>query len=163
MRAYGRVGAFFPALALATQAVVAQVPLAFSDAVKPVSSMDSQLRAALQAKAGSYPLVGYAFFGRDSVLLVFEDSAMTGAALNAHTWMFGPAVTAAEADSCPPEKVLGRKIARVLFRFLDRPAAMQQIVVAVHGTNGKDRWTVEDMYYYREQLEGRWAGDLIPK
>lgn len=78
-------------------------------------------------------------------------------------WMFGPAVTAAEADSCPPEKVLGRKIARVLFRFLDRPAAMQQIVVAVHGTNGKDRWTVEDMYYYREQLEGRWAGDLIPK
>ena len=87
---------------------------------------------------------------------------MTGAALQAHTWMFGPAVTAAEADSCPPEKVLGRKIARVLFRALNRPAAIQQIVVAVHGAIGKDRWTGESMYYYREQLEGRWAGDPNP-
>ena len=74
--------------------------------------------------------------------------------------MFGPPVTDAEADGCPPEKVLGRKIARVLWRGLGRPSELKYIMVTVRGTTGVDRWTTNTMYFHRSQLEDVWAGDL---
>src|SRR5439155_16778546 len=95
----------------------------------------------------------------DSALLVFDDSTLTADNLHAERWMFGPPVTAAEADSCPPEKVLGRKIARVFWRASGRPKQMQKVIVAVKGTTGIDRWTAESMYFYRSQLANVWAGD----
>ena len=122
-------------------------------------SIEPALRAQLQSKAGHYPLRNVTTFSQDSVLLVFDDSTLTAASLKAGTWMFGPPVTAAEADSCRPEKVLGRKIARVFWRGVGKPSSLQQIVVRVRGTVGIDRWTSTDLYYYRAQLEGPWAGD----
>ncbi|HEY5218949.1 MAG TPA: hypothetical protein VIJ16_04020 [Gemmatimonadaceae bacterium] len=123
--------------------------------------MALMLRRGIQTTADHYPLVGYTFFGSDSATLVFEDSSMTTAALSARTWMFGPSVTKAEADGCPPEKVLGRKIARVLFRELGRPTSLKQVSVVVRGAVGLARWSYEHMYYYPDQLSGRWAGDSI--
>ena len=129
--------------------------------IRPASTMDATLRVPVQEKAGRYPLGGFAFFGRDSIILVFVDSNYTGASRLAGTWMFGPAVTPVEADGCPPEKVIGRQIARVLFRALGRPGALKTVIVAVHGTRGLDRWSVSKMYFYPEQLTGKWAGDPI--
>ncbi|MEA3245580.1 MAG: hypothetical protein U9Q74_05435 [Gemmatimonadota bacterium] len=143
-------------------AQAANAPLAFSRAVKPASAMAPPLRTAVTARAGRYPFDGYALFGTDSVLLVFTDSSYTAAGERAGTWMFGPPVTAAEADGCPPPKVLGRQIARALFRAMGRPPGLQQVVVSVHGTAGGDRWSVVDMYFYPEQLSGKWAGDSVP-
>src|SRR5690242_18346972 len=82
---------------IAVASAKAQLPLPFSDA-RPASEMDSSLRASLQAKAGRYPLVGFRFYGADSALLVFEDSALIATTVRAHKWMFGPPVTTAEAD-----------------------------------------------------------------
>jgi hypothetical protein len=113
----------------------------------------------LQARAGHYPLVELKIFLHDSAVLVFEDSSYTGKAVAEGKWMFGPPVTAAEADSCPPEKVLGRQIARVLWRRGGKEADLQTVIVRVHGSAGLDRWSHTDMYYYPPQLEGRWAGD----
>ena len=118
-----------------------------------------QLTAQLQAKAGRYPLRQVKIFARDSALLVFEDSAYTSAAAHNGTWMFGPKVTPEEADRCPAERVLGRKIARVFWRGVGKDLGVQQVVVRVHGSTSLDRWSFSDMYYYRDQLEGRWAGD----
>lgn len=145
-----------------TEAAHAQAPLMFSKVVRPASAMDAKLRAAAQGRAGKYLLEGFAFFGRDSIMLVFGDSAYTAAGHKAGTWMFGPPVTDAEADGCPPEKVLARKVARALFRAMGRPAALQQVVVSVHGAVGLDRWSGVDMYFHPEQLSGKWAGDPIP-
>lgn len=140
----------------------AQTPLMFSELVRPATAMDAKLRAAVHAQAGKYALEGVGIFGRDSIVLVFADSAYTDAGHTAGTWMFGPRVTDAEADGCPPEKVLGRKIARALFRAMGRPAELRQIAVSVHGTVGADRWSGVDMYYYPGQLSGKWSGDRIP-
>jgi len=79
--------------------------------------------------------------------------------MQANRWMFGPPTTAAEADSCPPEKVLGRKLARLLWRGLNKPRELHYIIVAVHGTKDRDRFTVYTMYYQRGQLEAPWVGD----
>ena len=117
------------------------------------------LRAALQARAGHYPLVEIILFPHDSALLVFEDSSYTGKAVVGRTWMFGPPVTEAEADRCPPEKVLGRQIARVFWRLGGKEADLKAVVVRVRGVSGLDRYSHTDMYYYPSQLEGRWAGD----
>ena len=122
-------------------------------------NVSAALRAALQARAGHYPLVEITLFPHDSALLVFEDSSYTGKAVAARTWMFGPPVTEAEADSCPPEKVLGRQIARLLWRRGGKEADLKTVVVRVRGVSGLDRYSHTDMYYYPSQLEGRWAGD----
>jgi hypothetical protein len=136
----------------------AQVPLEHGP-LTPPAAIGAALRDSLQAKAGRYPFVGFLMFGRDSALLVFEDSAYHADAVREGKWMFGPPVTAAEADSCPPEKVLGRKIARVLWRGLDRPTSLQNVMIAVRGSQGIDKWSSTRMYFYPSQLTGRWAGD----
>ena len=122
-------------------------------------NVPAALRAALQERAGHYPLVEIILFPNDSALLVFEDSSYTGKAVATRTWMFGPPVTEAEADSCPPEKVLGRQIARVLWRRGGKEADLKTVIVRVRGVSGLDRYSHTDMYYYPSQLEGRWAGD----
>ena len=43
-------------------------------------NVSAALRAALQARAGHYPLVEITVFPHDSALLVFEDSSYTGKA-----------------------------------------------------------------------------------
>ena len=123
------------------------------------NNVSAALRAALQARAGHYPLVEIILFPHDSALLVFEDSSYTGKAAAAGTWMFGPPVTEAEADRCPPEKVLGRQIARVLWRLGGKEADLKTVVIRVRGVSGLDRFSHTDMYYGPSQLEGRWAGD----
>lgn len=92
---------------------------------------------------------------------MFEDSSYTVAAARAGKWMFGSAVTVAEADGCPPEKVLGRKIARVLWHSMGKPQDLQFITIAVRGSTGLDRWSNTTMYYHRSQLDGPWVGDSI--
>ncbi len=146
------------ALATIPSQAAGQVPIPGSDADAP-SVLPAAVRTAVANTARTYPLTGVRMFGRDSVLLVFDDSTLTAAPLNAGTWMFGPPVTAAEADSCPPPKVLGRRIARALYRGLGRPSDLEKVIVLVRGTAGIDRWTAMGMYYYRSELTGRWAGD----
>lgn len=150
------------ALTHAAGSTAAAQPLAFSKVIQPASTMDAKLRAAVQKQAGVYPLEGFAFFDRDSVMLVFIDSSYTGAAVKAGKWMFGPPATAAELDGCPGDKVLGRKIARALFRAMGRPAALQQVVVTVRGAVGIDRWSASDLHYDRERLTAKWEGDPNP-
>jgi hypothetical protein len=145
-------------IGLAIPAASAQVPIEFGS-LEPAAALSPALQNAVVTKAANYPFVGFRMLGRDSVLLVFEDSSLTVAGLRANTWMFGPPVTSAEADSCPPEKVLGRKIARAFWNAAGRPAETQVIMIAVRGTRGVDRWTAETMYYWRNQLEKPWAGD----
>jgi hypothetical protein len=128
-------------------------------AVGAQGTVSTAVRAELQARAGHYPLGDVKIFAHDSALLVFEDSSYTGSGRAAGTWMFGPPVTAAEADSCPPEKVLGRQIARILWRRGGKAADLSSVIVRVHGSAGLDRLSYTDMYYYPSQLEGPWAGD----
>jgi len=73
--------------------------------------------------------------------------------------MFVPPVTAEEAGGCPPQKVLGRRIARELWRRRGQAIALDQVIVRVHGSTGLDRLSHEDMYYGRADLEGPWVGD----
>jgi hypothetical protein len=136
----------------------AQTPPAFRSLRSP-STLAPEVRAAVEQKAASYPFEGYRLFAKDSILLVFVDSSLTAIGLSSHTWMFGPPVTAAEADSCPPEKVLARKIARTFWRSQGRPANLQYMIVAVRGTTGPDRWTATAMYFQKSQLAQAWAGD----
>ena len=135
-----------------------QTPLEFQPLTSP-STLAPEVRTAIEHKAGSYQFEGYRLFAKDSALLVFVDSSLTSVGLQSHTWMFGPPVTAAEADSCPPEKVLARKLARAFWRSQGRPAALQSMIVSVRGTAGADRWTSISMYFYDVQLARPWAGD----
>jgi hypothetical protein len=143
---------------IGTSALAAQAPFA-SGSLQLPTALGVGVRNAVVKTAVGYPFVGVQLFGRDSALLVFDDSTLTGTALGAHTWMFGPPVTAAETDGCPPEKVLGRKIARAFWTSSGRPVETQYVIVAVRGTQGRDRWTYEKMYYQHSQLDGPWAGD----
>ena len=93
------------ALCAAAPALTAQVPIAFGP-LEPPAALPPEVRAAVVAHAIGYPFMGFRGFGRDSVLLVFDDSTLTSAALEAQTWMFGPPVTAAEADSSASVAVL---------------------------------------------------------
>ena len=117
--------ALIAALASAPSALSAQVPLPFGE-LEPPAALGTTLRDAVSRRAGGYPFAGFRLFGRDSALLVFDDSTLTGDALRAGHWMFGPPVTAAEADSCPPEKVLGRKIARAFWANWGRPVKLSR-------------------------------------
>jgi hypothetical protein len=146
-------------LAPSITVVGAQVPLPFQSGVRAPSELSSELADSIRRTAGGYTFRGFHMFSRDSVLLVFEDSSLTAAALKAETWMFGPPATVAEADGCPPEKVLGRKIARVFWRGRGKPADLKSIMIAVTGTKGIDRWTAMTMFYYPRQLDGPWVGE----
>ena len=137
---------------------IGQTPLEFQRLSAP-SSLTPQVRADIEQKAGTYHFEGFRLFAKDSALLVFVDSSLTATGLSSHTWMFGPSVTAAEADSCPPEKVLARKIAGTFWRSWGRPANLKYIIIAVRGTKGPDRWTATNMYFPKAQLERAWAGD----
>ena len=149
--------AFF-AVAGCQAPAVARVPLPFGQLQDP-ATLDANARVAVAKVAGGYSFVGYRFFARDSVMLVYDDSSLTAARLRGNTWMFGPAATVAEADGCPAEKVIGRKIAREMWRQLGKPSDLQEVMIAVRGTVGNDRSTAERMFYYPKQLDGPWVGD----
>ena len=119
-----------------------------------------ELKAALQTRAGAYPLKEVVLYGRDSAEVFFEDSLLTRDALEAETWMFGPPVTAEEAGACPPEKVLGQRIARELWWRLGADTTLQQIVVRVKATK-MDQLAEIGMYYYLEQVRDPWVGDTL--
>jgi len=148
-------------LASVPAAALGQVPMPGHDA-DPPSVLTATVLAAIKSAASGYPLVGVKLYARDSALLVFDDSTLTFAKLRAHSWTFGPAPTAAEAEGCPPEKVLGRKIARAFFSALGRPTELDHVIVLVRGTRDLERWTASGMYYFRPQLSGAWAGDSLP-
>jgi len=124
-------------------------------------SVSAEIQRALQVRAGSYPLLEVQRFGRDSAYIVLEDSALTSDALAGDTWMFGPQVSAAEAGSCPPEKVLGQRIARELWWRLDSAARPSQVVVFVKSAHRDQRIAEIGMFYYLEQLQERWIGDTL--
>ncbi|MHB8839664.1 MAG: hypothetical protein ACYC7F_12040 [Gemmatimonadaceae bacterium] len=118
----------------------------------------------LQRAAGPYPLDSAYALGRDTVVLVLRDSTLTTAASKAGTWMFGPPTTEAEEDGCPPEKVLGRRLARIVWTELGKPADLQLVIVRVRGPmtgrplESMNQLTV-DLFYPRFQLAGPWVGD----
>lgn len=117
------------------------------------------LRAHLQSVAGRYPIQDIEFFDRDSARIIVEDPSRTAKAVMEGRWMFGPPVTTEEADGCPPQKVLGRRIARELWRRQGKVSGLEQIIVRVRGTSGIDRLSYADLYYGRPELDGPWIGD----
>ena len=128
-----------------------------------------ELAPAIRAAAGKYPVVGINLTvppptppdappARVPATVTLIDSTLTAAGLHAQTWMFGPPVTEAEAYGCPLPKVLGRKIARVVWRLGGKAAGLTFVTVEVKGV-GAERFTSTRMYYYPEELEGPWAGD----
>ncbi len=144
---------FFAALMLLPACMPAQSPL-------PATIGRVALRA-----ARSYPMDSAVHYGRDSIVLVFRDSSLTPERRDAGTWMFGPPATKAEADGCPPEKVLGRRIARAVWSAMGKPTQLQQVVVRIRGPRVGDAFDyteiASDLYYPRMQLAGRWVGDSI--
>lgn len=124
------------------------------------------VHAQLQRSAGAYPLDSSYALGRDTLVLVLRDSTLTAAASDAGTWMFGPPTTEAEEDGCPPEKVLGRRLARIVWTELGKPADLQLVIVRVRGPRAGDplgrmsQLTV-DLFYPRFQLTGPWVGDRL--
>ncbi len=126
--------------------------------------LTSPLRATVQRTAGAYPLTSAIAFGRDSIVLAFADSSLTDRARRTGTWMFGPPTTKAEADGCPPEKVLGRRIARELWRTLGKPSTLKLVIVRIDGpwiedSTGSQTKESSALYYPRFQLTGPWVGD----
>lgn len=79
--------------------------------------------------------------------------------------MFGPPVTAAEAAGCPPEKVLGRRIARAFWRTTGRATGIDTVTVIVQSVYvtaiGPSSLMRVGMIYTRSELEGAWAGDTL--
>lgn len=145
------------------------VTLALTAVAAPVAAQSSAppaIRAAAQRAAGSYPLDTAYLFGRDSLVLVFRDSSLTPSASRGGTWMFGPPTTKAEDDGCPPQKVLGRRIARAAWTTMGRPRQLRHVEVRVHGPETPDPTdenatlsTSWSLYYPRFQLDGPWVGD----
>lgn len=142
-------------LAFATVAAAAALLPA---AARAQAAVPPALPAELQAVAGPYPVVGVTIVPGAAARVVVEDSSIAAVTVDGPRWMLGPPVTAAEADGCPPEKVLGRRIARALWRGAARQAGADAVVVEVRGT-GAARFQAVHMYYYRPQLERSWAGD----
>ncbi|HSB55708.1 MAG TPA: hypothetical protein VLD58_15210 [Gemmatimonadales bacterium] len=112
----------------------------------------------LQALAGAYPLLAATEYPPDSAVLIFEDSSLAPDHQRPGQWMFGPPVTEEEAAGCPPPKVLGRKLARLLYRRTGKAAPLKTIVVEVKAPApfGQNR---ARMYYYLQELQEPWAGD----
>ena len=124
-------------------------------------SVSPDVRAAVQARAGAYPLREIIIYDRDSAYLFLEDSSLTRAALDSETWMFGPPVTSEEAGSCPAHKVLGQRLARELWWRLGADTALKQVVVRVKGTRRDDQLAEVGLYYYLEQFRDPWVGDTL--
>lgn len=127
------------------------------------ASSPAAIQVRLQRIAGPYPVRAIEWFGPDSARVVVEDSTRTASAVLAQTWMFGPPVTADEAGGCPPQKVLGRRIARELWRQEGKRRRAEQIIVRVHGATGLDRESFVDMYYGVPDLDGPWVGDKVAR
>jgi hypothetical protein len=125
----------------------------------PAQSTGGNELLIVQRVAGRYPVLDVTFFGTDSALVEVQDSSRTVAAVLARTWTFGPPVSAEDAAGCPPEKVLGRRIARALWRVHGKTLGVTQIVVRVHGSSGLDRMSYADMYYGIHDLGDPWTGD----
>ncbi|HVX41361.1 MAG TPA: hypothetical protein VHB25_17485 [Gemmatimonadaceae bacterium] len=119
------------------------------------------LRPPLQRVAGPYPIETVEFFRADSARIVVEDSSRTAKAVMDGQWMFGPPVTAEEAGGCPPQKALGRRIARELWRQHGKRVGLQEVIVRVHGRAGADRLSYVDMHYGRAELDEPWVGDRL--
>ncbi|MFA6165473.1 MAG: hypothetical protein WC700_02580 [Gemmatimonadaceae bacterium] len=134
---------------------------ATSEAQQPIAR---NVHAQLQRAAGPYPLDSAYALGRDTVVLVLRDSTLTPATAAAGSWMFGPPPTKAEEDGCPPEKVLGRRLARIVWTELGTPADLQLVIVRVQGPLtgsplGSMIQVTENLFYPRFQLTGPWVGD----
>ncbi len=134
-----------------------------STAVEAQQQVARNVHAQVQRAAGPYPLDSAYALGRDTVVLVLRDSTLTTAASEADTWMFGQPTTEAEEDGCPPEKVLGRRLARIVWSELGKPADLQLVIVRVQGpmtgTIESMRKVTVDLFYPRFQLTGPWVGD----
>ena len=144
-------------------AVVGLMSLSGCRGAQTERMVTSGLYAALQERAGSYPLDSVVLHSSDSALVVLTDSSYTSASVHAGTWMFGPPVTPEEAGKCPPEKVLGQRIARVLWWRLGADTTLNTVVVRVHGAQGIDRFSSTSMYYYLPQLRDPWPGDTLAR
>jgi hypothetical protein len=132
-----------------------------SEAQQPIAR---KVHAQLQRVAGPYPLDSVYALNGDTVVLVLRDSTLTAARADAGTWMFGPPPTKAEEDGCPPEKVLGRRLARIVWTALGKPVDLQLVIVRVRGPlsgNPLESWdqVTEELFYPRFQLTGPWVGD----
>ena len=134
-----------------------------STTVEAQQQVARNVHAQVQRAAGPYPLDSAYALGRDTVVLVLRDSTLTTAASEADTWMFGQPTTEAEEDGCPPEKVLGRRLARIVWSELGKPADLQLVIVRVQGpmtgTIESMRKVTVDLFYPRFQLTGPWVGD----
>jgi hypothetical protein len=124
-------------------------------AQRPVGA---ELVRELQAMAGRYPLLAAKAYPPDSAVLVFEDSTLSPGPPRAEPWMFGPPVTAEEAAGCPPPKVLGRRLARLLYRRLGQAQRPRQVIVVVQAPPPYSMSRAR-MFYHQPELEQPWAGD----
>lgn len=137
--------------------VAAQFP--FEPALTKPAALPSWVRRGVKAQAPRYRMVGGNVFGTDSILIAFEDSTLTSKGLQDSTWTFGPKPTKAESEQCPPEKVLGRKIARAVWREAGRPASWKMVAIQVRGTGDFEKYTGVTMFYYYTELAAPWVGD----
>lgn len=137
--------------------------LLLPSSLKAQRPLSSPIVRVAERVARPYPMDSTVQYGRDSILLVFLDSTLTAERSEAGTWMFGPPATKAEADGCPPEKVLGRRIAREVWAALGKPRDLGQVIVRVRGPRvgeESDYTQTEWIFYYPLfQLTGPWVGD----
>jgi hypothetical protein len=138
--------------------------MAFASMTEAQKPLPRALQNLLRRSAGSYPLDSAYAVRVDSAVLVFGDVSLTPAAVEAGTWMFGPATTKAEEDGCPPEKVLGRRLARLLWTYIGKPKELAIVTVRVRGplvedALGSATQISEELFYPRFQLTGPWVGD----
>ena len=138
--------------------VGAQLP--FEPALTRPADLPSWIRRGVKAQAPKYRMIGGNVFGTDSILIAFEDSTLTATGLENGTWSFGPKPTKAESEQCPPEKVLGRKIARAVWREAGKPASWKKVSIRVQGTRETmDKHVALTMFYYHSELTAPWVGD----
>jgi hypothetical protein len=122
--------------------------LATASPIAAQDPLDVPLLRRLEARVG-HALQAVTLYGSDSVLVVFQDSTLTGAALQAKTWRFGPRTSAAAVDS---EMRFGQDVARFVWHELGMPQRLQRVIIRVNGAVGKDRWTHTDFFYYRRHF-----------
>src|SRR3954471_7775914 len=107
------------------------LPALVSARVDAQAAVTPAARAEMQAIAKRYPLLEVRLGSGKSAEIVFEDSSLTPDRSARGLWTFGPPVTAAEADGCPPDKVLGRRVARAFWKSTGRRAGIDTVTVLV--------------------------------